>query len=282
MIQNKLRDTLFTVWWQGTYNILRDILTMLETMGNEDIVPLKNLVFDTLNSIIENKEDWMYNEARTDAVWISTKMYEHLEPIIEPLERYTKDSTNLSENIQEAIGLQLHVVFASILAFPTLFSYAYVIEGIREERESDKRYQDIIFERDKYKNEFILLFWGQTIELIAKELILTLNYKNEITKEDPRCMSQLTKILDFNRKSFKQNTIEYADIKTLVLNWGIPVVEAVQRFTRHVRRWGQCKTHVNKDTLTHCLKLLNYIEVAADYYRVLFPRMIAMSFESEE
>ena len=149
MIQNKLRDTLFTVWWQGTYNMLRDIVMMLETMGNEDIVPLKNLVFDTLNSIIENKEDWMDNEARMDAVWISTKMYEHLEPIIEPLERYTKDSTNLSENIQEAIGIQLHVVFAGILSFPTLFSYAQAKACVREGIECCKEYQEIIFEKDK-------------------------------------------------------------------------------------------------------------------------------------
>ena len=70
MIQDELRDTLFTVWWQGTYVMLRDILTVLETMGNEDIAPLRNLVFEKLNSIIENKEDWIPNESRTDMVGV--------------------------------------------------------------------------------------------------------------------------------------------------------------------------------------------------------------------
>ena len=52
MIQDELRDTLFTVWWQGTYVMLRDILTVLETMGNEYIAPLIILVFEKLNIII--------------------------------------------------------------------------------------------------------------------------------------------------------------------------------------------------------------------------------------
>lgn len=278
MIHNELRDTLFTVWWQGTYIILRDIVTVLETMGDEDIAPLRNLVFDKLNSIIENKEHWMNNEVRGDMERVSTKMYEHLVPIVDPLEKYTKGATNISENIQDAIGMQLHVVFASIIAFPTLFSYAYSKDCIQEGKVRYKE-QGIIFEKDKYKNELVLLFWGQTIELIARDLILTLHYKNEITNEEPRCMSQLTKILDFNRKSFKQNTIEYADIETLELNWGVPVVEAAQRFSRHVRRWGQNKTKVEATTVAYSLERLKYIEVAADYYKVLFPGMIYMNFQ---
>lgn len=281
MIHDELRDTLFTVWWQGTYIMLRDILTVLETMGNEDIAPLRNLVFEKLNSIIENKEDWIPDESRKDMVRCSTKMFEHLAPIIEPLEKHTKGSTNISENIQDVIGTQLHVVFVSIIAFPTLFSYAYSKDCVQEGKISHKE-QEIIFEKDKYKNELVLLFWGQTIELIARDLVLTLNYKNELTNEDPRCMSQLTKILDFNRISFKQNTIEYTDTKTLELNWGVPVVEAVQRFNRHIRRWEQYKTNVDDNTKAYSLNRLKFIEVAADYYRVLFPGMITMDFQERK
>ena len=77
-------------------------------------------------------------------------------------------------------------------------------------------------------------------------------------------MKQLTKILEFHVEQFKGNAIPYADVPILELQWGVPVCEVVERFSRHVQRW---------------MKLLDMLKVAADYYKILFPGMISMEFQ---
>ena len=206
-------------------------------------------------------------------------MSDYLFPLIEPLEMYAKESTKITEEQLQGIELQLYVIFAAIDALPTLFSYTYTVEKIKAGKVNSKEPQDIITGRDKQKNILTLLFWLQTIEVVAKEILLQLNYRNEVTGDFPRCMKQLSKILEFHVEQFKGNAIPYAEVPTLELQWGVPVCEVVERFSRHVQRWIQHKANVDKSTERHCLKLLEMLKVAADYYKILFPGMISMEFQ---
>ena len=153
------------------------------------------------------------------------------------------------------------------------------MEQVKASKVNSKEPQDIITGRDKQKNLLTLLFWLQTIEVVAKEILLQLNYRNEVIGDFPRCMKQLSKILEFHVEQFKGNAIPYADVPTLELQWGVPVCEVVERFSRHVQRWIQHKANVDKSTERRCLKLLNMLKVAADYYKILFPGMISMEFQ---
>ena len=206
-------------------------------------------------------------------------MSDYLFPLIEPLEMYAKESTKVTEEQLQGIELQLYVIFATIDALPTLFSYTYTMEKVKAGKVNSAEPQDIITGRDKQKNLLTLLFWLQTIDVVAKEILLQLNYRNEVTGDFPRCMKQLSKILEFHIEQFKGNTIPYADVLTLKLQWGVPVCEVVERFSRHVQRWIQHKVNVGTSTQRHCLKLLKTLKVAADYYKILFPGMISMEFQ---
>lgn len=206
-------------------------------------------------------------------------MSDYLFPLIEPLEMYAKESTKVTEEQLQGIELQLYVIFATIDALPTLFSYTYTMEKVKAGKVNSAEPQDIITGRDKQKNLLTLLFWLQTIDVVAKEILLQLNYRNEVTGDFPRCMKKLSKILEFHVEQFKGNAIPYADVPILELQWGVPVCEVVERFSRHVQRWIQHKVNVGTSTQRHCLKLLKTLKVAADYYKILFPGMISMEFQ---
>ena len=221
------------------------------------------------------------DDTREDIIKVASKMSDYLFPLIEPLEMYAKESTKVTEEQLQGIELQLYVIFAAIDALPTLFSYTYTMEKVKVGKVNSAEPQDIITGRDKQKNLLTLLFWLQTIEVVAKEILLQLNYRNEVTGDFPRCMKQLTKILEFHVEQFKGNAIPYADVPTLELQWGVPVCEVVERFSRHVQHWIQHKANVDTSTERHCLKLLDMLKVAADYYKILFPGMISMEFQEK-
>ncbi|WP_127147961.1 hypothetical protein [Veillonella sp. VA139] len=279
MIGNALTDNLFTLWWQGTYVMFHDIITLVEETNPRSGDNIRKRIYERLDHILDHKDTWMPDDTREDIIQVASKMSDYMLPLIEPLERHAKESTKITEEQLQGIELQLYVIFAAIDALPTLFSYTYTMEKVKAGKVDSKEPQDIILEKDKHKNILTLLFWLQTIEVVAKEILLQLNYRNEVTGDFPRCMKQLTKILEFHVEQFKGNTIPYADVPTLELQWGVPVCEVVERFSRHVQRWIKHKVNVNTSTERHCLKLLETLKVAADYYKILFPGMIAMDFQ---
>lgn len=156
-------------------------------------------------------------DTREDIIKVDSKMSAFLFPLIDPFERYAKESTNVMQEQLQGIELQLYVIFAAIDALLTLFSYTYTMEKVKAGKVNSKEPQDIITGRDKQKNLLRLLFWLQTIEVVAKEILLQLNYRNEVTGDFPRCMKQLSKILEFYVEQFKGNAIPYADVPTLEL-----------------------------------------------------------------
>ena len=279
MIRNALRDNLFTLWWQGTYVMFRDIINLVEETNPRSGDSIRKRVFERLDPILDHKDTWMPDDIREDIIKVASKMSDYMLPLIDPLERYAKDSTMITEEQLQGIELQLHVIFAAIDALPTLFSYTYTMDKVKAGKVDGTEPQDIILGKDKYKNILTLLFWLQTIKVVAKEILLQLNYRNEVTGDFPRCMKQLTNILEFHVEQFKRNAIPYADVVTLEVQWGIPVCEAMERFSRHVQRWIQHKAKVDKSTERRCLKLLDMLKEAADYYKILFPGMITMEFQ---
>lgn len=279
MIGNALTDNLFTLWWQGTYVMFRDIITLVEETNPRSGDSIRKRIYERLDHILDHKDSWMPNDTRKDIIKVASKMSDYLFPLIDPLESYTKESTKITEEQLQGIVLQLHVMFASIDALPTLFSYTYTMEKVKAGKVNGAELQDIILCKDKHKNILTLLFWLQTIEGVAKEILLQLNYRNEVTGDFPRCMKQLSNILEFHVEQFKSNAIPYADVPTLELQWGVPVCEVVERFSRHVQRWIHHKAIVDKSTERRCLNLLDMLKEAADYYKILFPGMITMEFQ---
>lgn len=279
MIGNTLTDDLFTLWWQGTYVMFREIITLVEETKPRSGDIIRSRINERLDHILDHKDTWMPNDTREDIIKVASKMSDYMFPLIEPLETYAKESTKITEEQLQGIELQLYVIFAAIDALPTLFSYTYTMEKVKAGKVDGTEPQDIILGKDKYKNILTLLFWLQTIEVVAKEILLQLNYRNEVTGDFPRCMKQLTNILEFHVEQFKRNAIPYADVVTLEVQWGIPVCEAMERFSRHVQRWIQHKAKVDKSTERRCLKLLDMLKEAADYYKILFPGVITMEFQ---
>lgn len=279
MIGNTLTDDLFTLWWQGTYVMFREIITLVEETKPRSGDIIRSRINERLDHILDHKDTWMPNDTRGDIIKVASNMSDYIFPLIEPLETYAKESTKITEEQLQGIELQLYVIFAAIDALPILFSYTYTMEKVKVGKVNSAEPQDIIMGRDKQKNILTLLFWLQTIEVVAKEILLQLNYRNEVTGDFPRCMKQLTNILEFHVEQFKRNAIPYADVVTLEVQWGIPVCEAMERFSRHVQRWIQHKAKVDKSTERRCLKLLDMLKEAADYYKILFPGMITMEFQ---
>lgn len=279
MTGNTLTDDLFTLWWQGTYVMFRDIISLVEETNPRSGGSIRKRIYERLDPILDHKDSWMPDDTREDIIQVASKMSDYMFPLIDPLEEYAKESTKITEEQLQGIELQLHVIFAAIDALPTLFSYTYTMEKTKAGKIDGMEPQDIILGKDKYKNILTLLFWLQTIEVVAKEILLQLNYRNEVAGDFPRCMNQLSHILEFHVEQFKSNAIPYADVVTLELQWGVPVCEAMERFSRHVQRWIKHKANVNTSTERHCLKLLETLKVAADYYKILFPGMIAMDFQ---
>lgn len=279
MIGNTLTNDLFTLWWQGTYVMFRDIITLVEETNQRNASIIRSMINEKLEHILDDKDTWMPDDTREDIIKVASKINEYVFPLIDPIERSAKESTKITQEQLQSIELQLYIIFAAIEALPTLFSYTYTMEKIKAGKLTSAEPQDIITGRNKQKNILTLLFWLQTIEVVAKEILLQLNYRNEVTRDFPRCMKQLSKILEFHVEQFKGNVIPYADVPTLELQWGVPVCEVVERFSRHVQRWIKHKANVNTSTERHCLKLLETLKVAADYYKILFPGMIAMDFQ---
>ena len=279
MIRNTLTDDLFTLWWQGTYVMFRDIITLVEETNPKSGDIIRKRIYERLDHILDHKDSWMPDDTRKDIIKVASKMSDYMFPLIDPLERYAKESTKITEEQLQGIVLQLHVIFAAIDALPTLFSYTYTMEKARARKVNGAEPQDIILGKDKQKNILTLLFWVQTIEIVAKEVLLQLDYRNEVTQDFPRCMTQLSNILDFHLEQFKGNAIPYADVITLEVQWGLPVCEAVGRLSRHVQRWIKHEANIDASTERHCLKLLDLLKVVADYYKILFPGMISMEFQ---
>lgn len=279
MIGNTLTDNLFTLWWQGTYVMFRDIISLVEETNPRSGDIIRSRINEKLEHILDHKDTWMPNDTREDIIRVASKMHDYVSPLIDPIEKYAKESTKITQEQLQGIELQLYVIFAGIEALPTLFSYTYTMEKAKAGKVNSAEPQDIIMGRSKQKNILTLLFWLQTIEVVAKEILLQLNYRNEVTGDFPRCMKQLSNILEFHVEQFKGNAIPYADVPTLELQWGVPVCEVVERFSRHVQRWIQHKANVDKSTERRCLKLLDMLKVAADYYKILFPGTISMEFQ---
>lgn len=138
------------------------------------------------------------DDTREGIIKVASKMNEYVFPLIDPIERSAKESTKITQEQLQGIELQLYVIFAGIEALPILFSYTYTMEKVKAGKVNSKEPQNIITGRDKQKNLLTLLFWLQTIEIVAKEILLQLNYRNEVTGDFPRCMKQLSKILEFH------------------------------------------------------------------------------------
>lgn len=279
MIGNTLTDDLFSLWWQGTYVMFRDIITLVEETNPRNAGIIRSMINEKLEHILDDKDTWMPDDTREDIIKVASKMHDYVSPLIDPIEKYAKESTKITQEQLQSIELQLYIIFATIEALPTLFSYTYTMEKARIGKVNGAEPQDIILGKDKQKNILTLLFWGQTIEIVAKEVLLQLDYRNEVTQDFPRCMTQLSNILDFHLDQFKGNAIPYADVVTLEVQWGLPVCEAVGRFSRHVKRWMKHEANVDTSTERHCLKLLDLLKVVADYYKILFPGMIAMDYQ---
>ena len=111
MIGNTLTDDLFSLWWQGTYVMFRDIITLVEETNPRNAGIIRSMINEKLEHILDDKDTWMPDDTREDIIKVASKMHDYVSPLIDPIEKYAKESTKITQELLQSIELQLYIIF---------------------------------------------------------------------------------------------------------------------------------------------------------------------------
>ena len=280
MAKNRMVDSLFTIWIEGMHLMFTSIIRHFgkqDTVGSSE---LRNVINDTVLGMIEYKDKWIPSDNKDDILKKMNDIMAYLHPLKTEIIKFVAKLPDDDKN--SWISSFLEPIFGSIQTAPTMFSYAYIKDEIRELPDSKKIVTAITFSKDKDSNILMLMFWKHIIRMSAFYVILNIKYYAPETEESPICFIRLKEILNRSLYHFKQNTIRNCDLEELSTEYARPVDEAIRRFIRHAQQWMRYHEDIDEIKKKVALDYIEKLEILADFYYSLLPATIAISFESEE